>query len=49
MEFVVMIAAKYMYKTSVNNKRVIENSIFAFRGSNAKQNQLSQAEYVYCL
>lgn len=49
MEFVVMIAAEYVYKTCVNNKRVIEDSIFAFRGSNAKQNQPSQAEYGYCL
>lgn len=40
-----MIAAEYVYKTCVNNKRVIENNIFAYRG----QNQLSQAEYDYCL
>lgn len=45
----VMIAAEYVYKTCVNNKRVIENNIFAFRSPNAKQNQLSQAEYGYCL
>lgn len=44
-----MIAAEYVYTTCVNNKRVIEDSIFAFRDSNAKQNQPSQAEYGYCL
>lgn len=49
MEFVVMIAAEYVYKTSVSKKTVIENNIFAFRGSNAKKNQFSQAEYGYCL
>lgn len=26
-----MIAAEYVYKTCVNNKRVIENNIFAYR------------------
>lgn len=44
-----MIAAEYVYKTCVNNKRVIQNNVFAFRGPNSKQNQLSQAEYGYCL